>query len=71
MVVCMSVWYAPLLLLMVLFRYVKLCKDVGFIGPKGYLTTTDADLIFQRTKRSGNYGKRICYEDFRSVLSDA
>mmetsp|Transcript_4431 Transcript_4431/g.8234 ORF Transcript_4431/g.8234 Transcript_4431/m.8234 type:complete len:289 (+) Transcript_4431:408-1274(+) len=48
-------------------KFVKLCKDVGFIGPGNHLSTTDADLIFQKTKRSGNYGKRICYEDFRMV----
>ena len=51
----------------VMSRFVKLCKDVGFIGAGNHMTTTDADLIFQKTKRAGNYGKRICYEDFRMV----
>lgn len=49
------------------FRFVRLCKDVGFIGPANHMSTTDADLIFQKSKRAGNYGKRICYEDFRLV----
>lgn len=47
-------------------RFVKLCRDTGIVDGKRF-TVTDADLIFQRSKKSGNYGKRISYEDFRMV----
>lgn len=49
------------------FRFVKFCRDSQLLGGPGLLTTTDADLIFQKSKKSGNYGKRISYEDFRMV----
>ena len=66
---CVPVWLfgCVCVCVCVCHRFVKLCKDVGFIGAGNHLTTTDADLVFQKTKRSGNYGKRICYEDFRMV----
>lgn len=49
-------------------RFVKLCRDTGIVDGKRF-TVTDADLIFQRSKKSGNYGKRISYEDFRYVTT--
>mmetsp|Transcript_19373 Transcript_19373/g.20098 ORF Transcript_19373/g.20098 Transcript_19373/m.20098 type:complete len:569 (+) Transcript_19373:14-1720(+) len=48
-------------------RFVKYCRDTKIIGSIGHLTSVDADLIFQKAKKAGNYGKRITYEDFRMV----
>ena len=62
-------------------KFVKLCKDCGIIeeprfklsdaGGKAGLNSNlnnyyDLDLLFQRSKKAGNYGKKIFYEDFRS-----
>jgi len=48
-------------------RFVKFCRDTKLIGSVGHMTSVDADLIFQKTKKAGNYGKRISYDDFRMV----
>jgi hypothetical protein len=50
-----------------LVRFVKFCRDTKLIGSVGRLTSVDADLIFQKSKKAGNYAKRITYEDFRSA----
>ncbi|GMH97878.1 hypothetical protein TrST_g11260 [Triparma strigata] len=43
----------------------KFCKDMKIIG-KGF-TSTDVDLIFQKSKSGGNYAKTITYKEFRQV----
>lgn len=48
-------------------RFVKFCRDTKIIGSIGHLTSVDADLIFQKAKKAGNYGKKITYEDFRMI----
>ncbi len=45
--------------------FVKFCRDMKILG-KGF-TTTDCDLIFQKSKSGGNYAKRISYTEFRQV----
>ena len=45
--------------------FVKFCRDMKLIG-KGF-TTTDCDLIFQKSKSGGNYAKTITYKEFRQV----
>ena len=47
-------------------RFVKMCRDSNLLGSRK-LSTTDADLIFQKSKKAGNYGKRINFEDFRMI----
>lgn len=54
--------------LSLLVRFVKFCRDTKLIGSVGRLTSVDADLIFQKSKKAGNYAKRITYEDFRSLF---
>jgi len=45
--------------------FVKWNRDLKLIG-KGF-TTTDCDLIFQKSKAGGNYAKRITFTEFRQV----
>jgi len=45
--------------------FVKWNRDLKLLG-KGY-TTTDCDLIFQKSKAGGNYAKRITFTEFRQV----
>jgi hypothetical protein len=45
--------------------FVKFWRDMKVLG-KGF-TTTDCDLIFQKSKSAGNYAKRISYEEFRQI----
>jgi len=45
--------------------FVKWNRDLQIVG-KGF-TTTDCDLIFQKSKAGGNYSKRITFTEFRQV----
>ena len=45
--------------------FLKFCRDMKLIG-KGF-TSTDCDLIFQKSKSGGNYAKTITYKEFRQV----
>ncbi|GMH92899.1 hypothetical protein TL16_g12484, partial [Triparma laevis f. inornata] len=45
--------------------FLKFCKDMKIVG-KGF-TSTDVDLIFQKSKSGGNYAKTISYKEFRQV----
>jgi hypothetical protein len=45
--------------------FLKLCKDMKLYGKS--LTSTDIDLIFQKSKSGGNYAKRLTFAEFRQV----
>ena len=51
-------------------KFAKLCKDCGIIEEPRF-KLSDADLLFSKSKKAGNYGKKINYEEFRTVAFPA